>query len=66
MVLAVAHADCSVVVHIRRVRQVAQAENGRPRIGHRVHVASINGAALHMRPVVAIALERVRVILGRG
>ena len=70
VVLTVAHCDCAIVVHVcgRRMREVAQAENRAPRIGHWVDVASadIYGATLHVRPVAAIALERVRVILGRG
>lgn len=70
MMVTVAHCDCSIVVHVcgRRVREMGQTENGGPRVGHRIDVtsANVNGASLHMRPVVAIALERMRVILGRG
>lgn len=65
----------------RRVREVGQPEDRAPRAGHGVHVAyataaatsttttasDVRRAALHVRPAVAaVALQRVRVIVGRG
>lgn len=71
VMVTIAHSDCSIVVHVcgRRVREMGQAENGGPVVGHRIDVASANihrAALLQLRPIAPIALERMRVILGRG
>lgn len=58
----VAHCDRPVVLHAsrrrRRVREVGETENRCPGAGHRVYVASadVDGAALHVRGVVAVAV----------
>lgn len=69
--VTIAHSDCSIVVHVcgRRVREMGQAENGGPVVGHRIDVTSAyihRADLLQVRPIAAISLERMRVILGRG
>lgn len=66
----ITHSNCSIVVHAcgRWMWEMGQTENGGPGVGHRIDVASanVNWAALNVRPIIAIALERMRVILRRG
>lgn len=64
MVMIVAH--WPTVVHIggRRMREVSQTEDGRPRICHGIHIIApnIDGASLYMWIAITIALKRMRVI----